>query len=103
MADNTYRIAAVTALENHVLRVEYVGGTVIEVDLTELIGRSRPFKPLADPALFARVKVGDYGWSVEWEGSDDAVLDSARVFEMALNRHTVMTHWPSAAGRTSTA
>lgn len=84
MANDTYRIVRAKALKRHKLRVEYAGGTVVDVDMKALIERSRIFKPLADAVLFAKVKVGDYGWSVEW--NDDAALDSDRVMEMALEQ-----------------
>jgi len=79
-----YRIASVRALPKRRLRIEYVGGTVVEVDMAPLIARSRAFKHLADPARFAAVQVGDYGWSVAWD--DTAELDSDRLMEMALEQ-----------------
>lgn len=79
-----YRIAAVTAMPGSRLRVEYVGGTVIEVDLSGIIAQSRAMRHLADPALFAAVRVGDYGWTAVWD--DDAEMSSDRLMEMALEQ-----------------
>jgi len=79
-----YRIASVSPLPQSRLRVEYVGGTVVEVDMAPLIARSRAFGHLADPAKFAAVHVGDYGWSAAWD--DTAELDSDRLVEMALEQ-----------------
>lgn len=79
-----YRIAAVAAMPDSRLRVEYVGGNLIEVDLAPLIARSRAMRHLAEPARFAAVRVGDYGWSVTWD--DDAELGSDRLMEMALEQ-----------------
>ncbi len=79
-----YRIAAVTAMPGNRLRVEYVGGTVIEVDLSGIIAQSRAMRHLADPALFAAVRVGDYGWTAVWD--DDAEMSSDRLMEMALEQ-----------------
>jgi hypothetical protein len=79
-----YRIAAVAALPNARLRVEYVGGNVVEVDLAPLIARSRAMRRLADPERFAAVRVGDYGWSAYWD--DDAEMSSDRLMEMALEQ-----------------
>ncbi|MDR1310690.1 MAG: DUF2442 domain-containing protein [Burkholderiaceae bacterium] len=79
-----YRIAAVAALPESRLRVEYVGGNLIEVDLTPLIAHSRAMRHLADPSLFAAVCVGDYGWTVVWD--NNAELSSDRLMEMALEQ-----------------
>lgn len=57
-----YRIAAVATLPGSRLRVEYVGGNVIEVDLSEPIARSRSMRHLANPGKFAAVHVGENGW-----------------------------------------
>ncbi len=83
-ATTVYRIAAVTAMPESQLRVEYVGGTVIEVDLSALIAKSRAMRHLANPAQFAAVRVGDYGWTVVWD--DDAEMSSDRLMEMALEQ-----------------
>src|SRR5690606_13790567 len=79
-----YRIAAVTALPAMRLRVEYVGGNIIEVELASLIARSRAMGRLANPDEFNTVRVGDYGWTVVW--NDDTELSSDRLMEMALEQ-----------------
>ena len=79
-----YRVASVRCLRQSRLCVEYVGGPAIEVDMAALIASSRAFRHLADPAKFAAVRVGDYGWSVVWD--DTAELDSDRLMEMALEQ-----------------
>jgi hypothetical protein len=79
-----YRIAAVAALPGCRLRVEYVGGNAIEVDLSALIAHSRAMRHLADTAKFAAARVGDYGWTVVWD--DDAEMSSDRLMEMALEQ-----------------
>lgn len=79
-----YRIANVTALPNGCLRIEYVGGNMIEVDVSALIAQSRVMRHLADPAQFGTVRVGDHGWTVVWD--DDAELSSDRLMEMALEQ-----------------
>ncbi|AVR89748.1 DUF2442 domain-containing protein [Thauera aromatica] len=84
MSKTAYRIAAVAALPGSRLRVEYVGGNLIEVDLSELIAGSRAMSHLADAEQFAAVRVGDYGWTVVWD--DDAEMSSDRLMEMALEQ-----------------
>lgn len=81
---SAYRIAAVAALPMRRLRIEYVGGRTIEVDLSTLISESRVMQHLLDPAQFSTVRVGDYGWTVIWD--DDAELSSDRLMEMALEQ-----------------
>ncbi len=79
-----YRIAAVTALPGSRLRVEYIGGNLIEVDLSALVAKTRVMRRLADPAQFSAVRVGDYGWTVIWD--DDAEIGSDRLMEIMLEQ-----------------
>jgi DNA-binding transcriptional regulator YiaG len=54
------------------LRVRWAHGEDSVIDVSELIGSFRIFAPLrADPALFAAVRVGEYGTHVAWSEEID--------------------------------
>lgn len=80
----TYRITTVTALPEKRLRVEYVGGTVIEVNLSELIAQYHAMHPLNEDLQFSSVRVGDYGWTAIW--NDGTEISADRLMEIALEQ-----------------
>jgi hypothetical protein len=45
------------------------------VSLEPLIGSRRAFRPLADPAVFRKAKVVDYGRTVRWPSGADLCSD----------------------------
>ena len=50
-------------------------GRRLGIDLTDFVHRTEAFKPfLADPAAFARVSIGDWGYTLEWENGLDMPL-----------------------------
>jgi len=65
IADKVRTIAAVKAKPPSRLAVEWSDGTRAELDIGALL-RSRPFKRVRERAEFARVRVGEWGHSVEW-------------------------------------
>lgn len=60
------------------LQVTWADGMTGEVDLSGVIGRHRLLAPLMDPAWFAQVRVGEWGWSVEWGDDLDFGTDQLR-------------------------
>jgi hypothetical protein len=60
------------------LHLTWADGMTAEVDLSGIIGRHRLLAPLADPARFAQVRVGEWGWSVEWGDDLDFGTDQLR-------------------------
>jgi len=67
------------------LRVRWGSGKTTAVDLREPVYRLKGLRPLRDPKLFARVKVGEGGHSVAWPGETDIGAD--RLWELALQQN----------------
>lgn len=73
------RIEAVEVVGPTQLRIAWTTGERLEVDLAEPIHRLKALAPLRDPAVFARVQVGEWGHSLVWDGEID--LDADRLYE----------------------
>jgi len=56
------------------LELSYADGAVLSVDLKPIIRKHRTLARLADPAVFAQAKVGEWGGSVVWANDDDLAL-----------------------------
>lgn len=73
-----WRVASVTALPDFRLRVEFVDGTLGEVDLRAFLSRPAEtlgvFAPLRDPAVFAQALI--VLGAVEWPGGPDLAPDA---------------------------
>lgn len=65
MGDQMRRIDSVRAEDGYRLRLQWSDGAEAVVDLSREV-KKPPFRPLAEEALFSRVKVGEWGHSVEW-------------------------------------
>ena len=76
------RIAGVTYVGDHTLRLRWVNRSVTPIDLREPIYRLKGLRPLRDKALFAQAKKGEGGHSLVWPGDLDMGAD--RLWEMAL-------------------
>jgi hypothetical protein len=64
----------VTPLPGAKVSIVFTDGTEGVIDMSNFVGRG-VFAPLADPTVFSRVYVGDYGqiaWSEEMEVCPDA-------------------------------
>ena len=69
------RILKVTPLAGYTLEIEWEGGETTAVSLASLIGSRRAFRPLADPAVFRKAKVVDFGRAVRWPSGADVWAD----------------------------
>jgi hypothetical protein len=78
------RVAAVRALRDYVLRVQFMPERTMTVDLREPIHRLKSLRALRDPATFARAHVGEDGYSVAWSNEIDMSAD--RLLEMSLEQ-----------------
>jgi len=58
-------IAAVKAKAPACLTIKWSGGIDAKIDLSPIL-RSKAFRALRDPDEFARVRVGEWGHSIEW-------------------------------------
>ena len=60
------RLRAVTALPNQSLHLVFQDGFEADVALGDWIANTCALQALADPALFPRARVGEWGSAVEW-------------------------------------
>lgn len=79
------RIAGVKHAGDCLLRLRWVNGKVMSVDLREPVHRLKGLRPLRDPAVFALAAKGRGGHSVVWPGEIDMGAD--RLWEMALEQN----------------
>jgi hypothetical protein len=63
--DKTHMILAVKATPPAVLALEWSDGTRADLNLTKCL-RGKPFRSLRDPSEFSRVRIGEWGHSLEW-------------------------------------
>ena len=75
-------IAAVKAKALGTLALKWSDGTRAEIALGEML-RGRGFRALRDPGEFARVRMGDWGHSVEW--SSGVELSAETLWLMTLS------------------
>lgn len=61
--------------------VTWVDGTAERIDLSEVIAGSAHLAPLSDPALFAQVQVGEWGWDIQW--TEDLDLSASQLWRWA--------------------
>jgi len=86
MSDNTaVRIASVEPKDNYTLQLKWQSGRRLPANLAEPIHRLKGLRPLRDPAMFARVEVGEGGHSVVWPG--DLEFGAGRLWQLALEQN----------------
>jgi Protein of unknown function (DUF2442) len=83
--NTTIRIAQVKSLGDYTLRVKWLNGQTLNVDLHEPVHRLKGLRALRDQAMFARADVGEGGHSIVWPGELDMGAD--RVWELALEQN----------------
>ncbi len=74
-ADRMRTVTAVCATGPAILAIQWSDGTQADIDLGETL-RSPAFRSLRDRARFARVRVGEWGHSVEWPGGQGLSADA---------------------------
>jgi hypothetical protein len=85
MTEDAPNIRAARVTGGRSLEIAWKGGTDSIVDLSEHLARFAVFAPLlSDDALFAKVAVGDWGWSVGW--SEDLEISSDTLWRLALEQ-----------------
>ena len=72
--DRTHTILKAKAMPPATLAVEWSNGTRAELDLTKHL-RGKSLRALRDPSVFARVRVGEWGHSVEWPSGAELGAD----------------------------
>jgi hypothetical protein len=78
------RIASVKYEREYIVRVRWVNGKTVTVDLQEPVSRLKGMRPLRDKAVFAQVAKGEGGHSIVWPGEIDMGAD--RLWEMTLEQ-----------------
>jgi Protein of unknown function (DUF2442) len=73
-----YTITQVIPEADHCLRLTYLDGVEIVVNLKSLIEQGGVFTALADPLFFAQVTLGKRGRYIEWQGQIDFCADALR-------------------------
>lgn len=104
MSRDHFQLTAVQALPESRLRLTYADGQSFEVDLREWIASSAVLRPLADPALFAKARLGFGARSVDWV-EDEVDLGSDNLRNLAVEQlggigHERIWNWLHATGLT---
>ena len=60
------KLQTVEALAPYRLRTTWSTGEVLEVDVGDTLRKIAALAPILDPAVFARVHIGEWGQSIEW-------------------------------------
>lgn len=63
---NNARLTRVKAEPGYRLRLQFANGRSFSVDLSDDVQHFKPYRPLRDQRLFARVDLGEDGYSVVW-------------------------------------
>ncbi len=83
-ATKAIRIGSVRCAGDFILRLRWVDGSVMAVDLSEPVRRLKGLRPLRNKAVFAQAAKGEGGHSVVWPGDLDMGAD--RLWELALEQ-----------------
>ena len=83
--DTMRTIKAVGPAGDTRLRLQWSDGTQAELDLGGWL-QQPAFAPLSDPAEFAKVKLGDWGHSLEWPSGVEAGADALWLETLAATR-----------------
>jgi hypothetical protein len=85
MADDAPNIKAARADVGRSVAITWKAGGESVVDLAEHLSRFIIFAPLrADDGLFAKVNVGEWGWSIRW--SDELEISADTLWRLALQQ-----------------
>jgi hypothetical protein len=79
------RIAGVKHAGEYKLRLRWVSGKTMVIDLSEPVHRLKGLRALRDPSVFARAAKGEGGHGVAWPGEIDMGAD--RLWEMSLEQN----------------
>ena len=79
------RIASVKHAGEHKLRLRWVSGKTMTVDLSEPVHRLKGLRPLRDESVFARAAKGEGGHSIVWP--DEIDMGADRLWEMSLEQN----------------
>ncbi len=93
---NRPRLSAVRVLRGSSLSLTWVDGATPRVDFTPLFEASPGLRPPRHPTVFARICLGEGGWTVEWPELD---LWNGMQAQSAQDENTrVFTRWRARNG-----
>ena len=100
MAGDAPNIRAVRTEKGRSVAITWRGGAESLVNLAEHLAKYRSLAPLrTDRALFRRVAVGDWGWSLHW--SDTLEIAADTLWRLALDQGSAwLRDWRAAHGMT---
>ena len=100
MSEALPRLKTVKALGGGKLKLAWRGGGTSICDLTGLIARSKPLSPLADPTVFSKAIVIDWGAAVGWPRGLDIAAQTLRQIadEQAEFTGPSFREWQAALG-----
>jgi hypothetical protein len=78
------RVTRVKPAGEYSLRIKWVSGKELPVDLRDIVHRLKGLRTLRNPAVFARAVVGEAGHSVAWPGDLD--IGATRLLELGLEQ-----------------
>jgi hypothetical protein len=79
------RIASVKHAGEYKLRLRWVSGKTMVVDLSEPVHRLKGLRPLRDESVFARAAKGEGGHSIVWP--DEIDMGADRLWELSLEQN----------------
>ena len=85
-AERMRTVVAVKAKLPSILSLKWSDGTRADVDLGRLL-RDRAFRPLREPEEFARVRVGEWGHSVEWPSGAELSAETLWLETLSATGH----------------
>ncbi len=65
------RLVEVVPLDRYRVHLCFRDGLAADVDLSYLIGRGPVFEPLRDPEYFRRLRVTEFGDTIQWPNEAD--------------------------------
>jgi len=85
-SDRVRTIASVKAKVPATLTVQWSDGTRAKIDLGEIL-RRRTFRSLRDENEFARVRIGEWGHSIEWPSGPELSAETVWLETLSATGH----------------
>ena len=70
------RLVEAVPLDGYGVHLRFADGLAADVDLSYLVGRGPVFEPLRDPEFFRRLRVTEFGDTIEWPNEADIALET---------------------------
>lgn len=81
-----HRIQSVRVCEPSTLELVFGDGLAVRLELAALIAAHRALQPLADAAVFARARVGEWGACVAWDEEENLALAADNLRALAFEQ-----------------